>query len=103
MSTRRRDGERAVSAGVVRVDLPMLVLSAIVCLPVFFTDFEVSRREGVALITAFAAYLSWIVITAGGRQIPNAATLALLAAGGVVLALTFGSSLAQYLRSKHAP
>ena len=90
----------AVSAGVMRVDVPMLVLSAVVCLPVFLTGFEVSRREGIALFATFSTYMAWIVLHAGGRQLPLAVTVALLAAGGAALVVTFGSALGQLLRSR---
>lgn len=50
-----------VGADVLRIDLPLAALVAIVCLPVFRSERRVSRREGAAFVAAYLAYLSLLL------------------------------------------
>ena len=90
----------AVAGQALRVDLPVMVLTAVVCLPVFFTGFEVSRREGLAFLAAMAAYLGWVVADALGRDLPTAVTVAVAAFGIAALAATALESARQLRRSR---
>jgi len=47
-----------VSREVLRIDLPLAAAVAIACWPVFRSDRMVSRREGVAFVTLYLAYLT---------------------------------------------
>lgn len=51
-----------VSREVLRIDLPLAALVAIVCLPVFRSDRLVSRREGVGFVLAYLAYLGSLLL-----------------------------------------
>lgn len=44
------------------IDLPLAALVACVCLPVFKSDRRVSRREGMAFVTAYLAYLGSLLL-----------------------------------------
>jgi cation:H+ antiporter len=92
-------GGIAVAGEALRVDLPVMVLTAAVCVPVFFTGFEISRREGVAFVVAFVAYLTWLVADAVDREVPAAVTVTVLAVGGVALAASVVESVRQLRRS----
>lgn len=46
-----------VSQDILRIDLPLAALVAIVCYPVFKSEKRVSRREGMAFLLAYAAYM----------------------------------------------
>lgn len=46
-----------VSQEILRIDLPVAALVAIVCYPVFKSERRVSRREGVVFLLVYAAYL----------------------------------------------
>lgn len=50
-----------VSSDVLRIDLPLAAAVAIACWPVFRSDRKVSRREGVAFVTVYLAYLTTLV------------------------------------------
>lgn len=46
-----------------RIDLGLMALAAIVCIPVFFTGARVRRLEGAALVVAYLGYLTWLLLT----------------------------------------
>lgn len=50
-----------VSLDVLWIDLPLAAAVAAVCLPVFRSDRSVSRREGLAFVATYAAYLTTIL------------------------------------------
>ncbi|CAG9933349.1 calcium/sodium antiporter [Candidatus Nitrotoga arctica] len=51
-----------VSSDVLRIDLPLAALVALVCLPVFRSDQKVTRREGAFFVAAYIAYLSSLLL-----------------------------------------
>lgn len=50
-------------SSLVRIDIPIMVIVALVCIPIFITGRRVSRGEGIAMVTAYAAYLSFLLST----------------------------------------
>jgi cation:H+ antiporter len=50
-----------VSREILWFDLPLAAAVAIACLPVFRSDGMVSRREGIAFVTAYVVYLATLV------------------------------------------
>lgn len=52
----------AIDAELVRVDIPVMVVAALVCIPVFITGRRVGRREGLALLLAYIAYMVYLLI-----------------------------------------
>jgi cation:H+ antiporter len=54
----------AVSSSAIRFDLPVMVVVAIVCLPIFFTGNRISRGEGGLLLGGYITYTTWLVMTA---------------------------------------
>ena len=77
-----------------------MVLSAMVCAPVFFTGFEVSRREGLAFLAALTVYLGWVVTDALGPGLPTAVTVAVVAFGAVAIAAMAVASADQFRRMR---
>ncbi len=47
----------------VRIDIPLMALVALVCIPILLTGRRVSRREGGAMVAAYLAYLTFLVIS----------------------------------------
>jgi cation:H+ antiporter len=90
----------AVAGQALRIDLPVMVLTALICLPVFFTGFEISRREGLAFLTALAAYLGWVVADAVGGDVPKVVMVAMVACGAAALLATAVESARQLRRSQ---
>lgn len=51
-----------VGRDVLWIDLPLAAGVAIVCLPVFRSDRMVSRREGIAFVAAYLAYMATLIL-----------------------------------------
>jgi cation:H+ antiporter len=56
-------GAVPVPDDVLALDLVLLVATAIVCVPAFFTDRRLSRWEGAAFIATYALYMTWLLAT----------------------------------------
>jgi cation:H+ antiporter len=89
-----------VAQQALRVDLPVMVASAMLCVPVFFTGFEVSRREGFAFLATLTVYLAWAVADDLGRGLPTVVTVAVVAFGIAALAATAIESARQFRRMR---
>lgn len=46
----------------VRIDIPVMALVALVCIPIFLTGRRVSRLEGGAMVAAYLGYLTFLVV-----------------------------------------
>ncbi|MDF7798108.1 calcium/sodium antiporter [Pontiellaceae bacterium B1224] len=57
-------GGISVSPQSLRLDLPVMVLTALACLPIFFTGRRIARGEGALLLGGYLAYTAWLVVTA---------------------------------------
>ncbi|MBN2447046.1 MAG: calcium/sodium antiporter [Phycisphaerae bacterium] len=55
------DGGVLVSPTALRVDIPVMVLVAALCLPVFFTARRIDRWEGWVFVTGYVAYTAYLV------------------------------------------
>jgi cation:H+ antiporter len=47
----------------VRIDIPVMVAAALVCIPIFIHGRRVHRVEGAAMATAYLAYLGFLLAT----------------------------------------
>lgn len=59
-------GEVAVADSALRVDLPVMVAVAVICLPSFFTGRLIARWEGVAFIGLYVVYVVYLYLSATG-------------------------------------
>lgn len=50
-------------ASLVRIDIPIMAAVALACVPIFVTGRRVSRGEGGAMVAAYAAYLTFVLVT----------------------------------------
>jgi cation:H+ antiporter len=50
-----------VSMELIRIDLPVMLLAAVICIPIFRSGKAVSRLEGTLMVTGYAAYLGFQV------------------------------------------
>lgn len=53
-----------ISNSAQRFDIPVMLAVAIMCLPIFFTDNQVSRREGILLLCYYVLYVGYLVANA---------------------------------------
>jgi len=54
----------AVPAPALALDIPVMVAVSLVCLPIFFTDFTISRWEGGLLLALYLGYASYLLLAA---------------------------------------
>jgi cation:H+ antiporter len=81
-------GGLAVAPSSRAFDLPLMLIVAVACLPIFFTGRVIARWEGWLFLVGYGAYLLRIVLAVGGR-LPTilGARPFLLGAAGVVATL----------------
>jgi len=51
------------------VDLPIMLATAAVCLPIFFTGHRIARWEGVVLVGYYLAYTAYLVLRAAQYEV----------------------------------
>jgi cation:H+ antiporter len=54
----------AVSPRVLHFDLPVMLVATVACLPIFFTESRISRREGLLFLGGYVAYIAFLIATA---------------------------------------
>lgn len=59
-------GDVAVADGALRVDLPVMIAVAVICLPSFFTGRLIARWEGIAFIALYVVYVGYLYLSATG-------------------------------------
>jgi cation:H+ antiporter len=62
-----------VASSTIRVDLPVMIFSALACLPVFLTSHTISRAEGFFFLFYYTVYILYLVLDAVAS--PHLATL----------------------------
>lgn len=58
-----------VSSSALQFDFPVMLLVSFVCLPIFFTGKEISRKEGAFLLACYIAYTVVLILLATGRVV----------------------------------
>lgn len=53
-----------VSPEIVSFDLPVMIATAVACLPIFFTGYTIARWEGFVFFAYYVLYISFLVMTA---------------------------------------
>lgn len=51
-----------VNAQLIRMDIPVMLGVALLCVPVFLSGRKVSRLEGMLFVSAYAAYLAYLIV-----------------------------------------
>lgn len=49
-------------------DIPIMILTSIICLPICLSDQKVSRIEGLLLLLYFVSYISFIILNSSGHD-----------------------------------
>ncbi|MBD8023881.1 calcium/sodium antiporter [Microbacterium gallinarum] len=55
-------GQVAVEPSLAYIDMPIMVLVSLLCVPVFLTGRRVTRVEGVLFVVAYAVYLTYLIV-----------------------------------------
>lgn len=61
-------GGIAVPPEFVRFDIPVMIMVALACVPIFFTGGVISRQEGLVLLAYYAAYTAYLILVATGSN-----------------------------------
>lgn len=56
-----------VDPGALRFDIPVMIASAMACLPIFFRGYRIVRWEGALLLGYYVAYVTYLVLRATGH------------------------------------
>jgi cation:H+ antiporter len=88
-----------VAAGALAFDIPVMILTALACLPVFFTWGVIRRWEGALFVGYYLAYVTYLVLTAS--RSPAVATFSELMVwvAAPLTVLVLGISLARAIRA----
>jgi cation:H+ antiporter len=93
-------GPIPVAQTAMRFDLWVMLATALLCLPVFWTGGRIERWEGALLLVYYLMYLSLLVHTAREPERLAGYLPAMLAGAGVLLALVVGTSAARRMRKR---
>lgn len=57
-----------VAPAILRFDLPVMLVVAVACLPIFFTGHLIARWEGALFLAYYAAYTGYVIMAASGHD-----------------------------------
>ncbi|HMQ53811.1 MAG TPA: calcium/sodium antiporter [Anaerolineae bacterium] len=90
----------SVSTAALVFDLPVMIVVAIACLPIFFTGSAIARWEGVLFFGYYLAYVVYLLLTASQHEaLPMFSVVMLLFVGPLTLA-TIIVSVLQAIRGR---
>ncbi len=72
-------GGLPVPSSVLSIDLPLMVATSAVLLPVIYTGARIGRREGVLFVTLYVAYTTYLVLNAAGHDETSGFSFVMLA------------------------
>ena len=58
-----------VPAAALAFDMPIMMVVAFACLPIFFTGHRINRWEGILFLFYYVAYLAYLVVNANQHAI----------------------------------
>jgi len=88
-----------VSEAALTLDIPIMIATAVACLPIFFTGHRIARWEGGLFFLYYLAYMTYLVLDATAHS--GSAGFALVMTG-FVLPLTVITLIVCLLRASHA-
>ncbi len=88
----------AVAPAAARFDIPVMVVAALVCLPIFFTGRELSRWEGWLFLGYYVAYTAYLILNSSGHDALPWLSAALLYFALPLTALVLAVQLARSAR-----
>jgi cation:H+ antiporter len=92
----------AVAPAVLRFDLPIMIIVAVACLPVFFTGHEIARWEGAVFLGYYVAYVLYLILAAADHAAVGVLSATMLWFAVPLTVLTLGVTTARALRRRYA-
>lgn len=80
----------AVPSTAIRFDIPIMIVAAVACLPIFFTGSRISRGEGALFLAYYVAYVVFIVMSSRKYTFMPVFTQAMLYFAIPLTAITLG-------------
>lgn len=77
-------GGLVVDPAMARLDIPVMLGTALLCLPIFFTGMRIARWEGALFLLAYLAYITYLILGATGSTLQAPFGLGLLIAAPIV-------------------
>lgn len=68
-----------VSPAALALDIPIMIATAVACLPIFFTEHRIARWEGGLFFFYYLAYLTYLVMDSTGHAARESFALAMVA------------------------
>jgi cation:H+ antiporter len=94
-------GGLEVASAAVSFDIPVMVVVAIACLPIFFAQGRVSRMEGAVFLAYWLAYTAYVVLLASAHDALDEFSRVMTLFVIPLTILTLGVVLARTLRSRN--
>jgi cation:H+ antiporter len=90
-----------ISAGVLSIDLPIMVAVALLCLPIFLSRFSITRWEGLLFLLYYFLYTTYLVLDSAGHDaVTGFSTMVMTIVLPLTLATLIGFSLRSWLRQR---
>jgi len=94
----------AVSEESLAFTMPIMVAVAVVCLPIFFTGFRISRWEGLLFLAYYFLYTAYLIMQATdfdyARQFRNAMLFFVIPLTAITMAVIYAQSMARRRAAK---
>ncbi|MGI9519018.1 MAG: calcium/sodium antiporter [Pirellulaceae bacterium] len=88
------EGGLPVASQAIGFDIPVTLAAAVICLPIFFTDAEISRWEGGLMFVLYLCYAAYLVLSANQMEVTDTfANVVRYAVIPVTALLLIGSTL----------
>lgn len=68
-----------VPASAISFDIPVMIATAVACLPIFFTGSRIGRREGMLFLGYYVAYTTYLLLNSTGHDALPAFSFVMLA------------------------
>ena len=68
----------AVNAAAITFDMPVMIATAVACLPIFFTGHCIQRWEGAVFLGYYVAYTAYLLLDAAGHDALPAFSIAMM-------------------------
>lgn len=92
-----------VSPAAVNFDIPVMIATAVACLPIFFTGHSIQRWEGAVFLGYYVAYTVYLLLDAAGHDALPDFRLAMLWVVMPLTVVTLSVVTWRHLRSRAAP
>jgi cation:H+ antiporter len=90
-----------ITAGVLNIDLPIMVAVAVLCLPIFLSHFSITRWEGLLFLAYYGLYATYLVLDSAGHDaVTNFSTIVMTIVLPLTLATLIGFSFRSWLRER---